>query len=183
MKPDTKRPVEVCVADSVVRAVGTGFVLHLEGVKVDVTVAKGFVEVASKGHAQTPPASGRAPVNTPSPHRLGRVKAGQTITFSSGGDYIEVQQLAEPEMQRRMAWHKGYLVFSGEPLGEVVEQMNRYSPGTLQIADPQLESVAIGRRFRIGDLDAVLDALHTNFGIDSRELDECSIRLESEHAL
>jgi transmembrane sensor len=175
VKPDGNRPFEVCVADSVVRAVGTAFVVHLEGIKV-------VVEVANEGRAQTP-AGGTAPVNTPSPYRLGRVTAGQITTFSSGGDHIEVQQLAEPELQRRMAWHEGYLMFSGEPLGEVVEQMNRYSPVTLQIADPRLESVAVGGRFRIGDLDAVLDALHTNFGIESRQLDERSIRLESGHAL
>ena len=78
-----------------------------------------------------------------------------------------------------MAWQEGYLAFSGEPLSEVVEQVNRYSPATLELGDPKLASVAIGGRFRIGDLDAVLDVLETNFGIQAHRVDEHTIRLES----
>lgn len=103
------------------------------------------------------------------------------IHVSSGGtDHLEVHRLAEPELRRRMAWQEGYLAFSGEPLSEVIEQVNRYSLVTLEIGDPKLASLAIGGRFRIGDLDAVLDVLHTNFGIQAHQLDEHSIRLESE---
>ncbi len=77
-----------------------------------------------------------------------------------------------------MAWHEGYLVFSGEPLSEVVEQVNRYSPVTLHIADPKLATIAVGGRFRIGDLDAILDVLRANFGIQSSRIDERDIQLE-----
>jgi transmembrane sensor len=77
-----------------------------------------------------------------------------------------------------MAWQEGYLVFSGEPLSEVIAQVNRYSPVALEVADPKLASRAIGGRFRIGDLDAVLDVLHTDFGIQSSRVDERTIRLE-----
>src|SRR5215472_3374109 len=96
-------------------------------------------------------------------------------SVGSGSDPIGVKQLTEPEMQRKMAWQEGYLAFSGEPLSEVIEQVNRYSPVTLEIGDSELASVAIGGRFRIGDLDAVLDVLQTNFGIQARRVDEHSI--------
>ena len=69
-------------------------------------------------------------------------------------------------------------MFWGESLSEAVEQ-NRYSPVVLEIGDAELASVAIGGRFRIGDLDAVLDVLETNFGIRAQRLDEHLIRLES----
>ena len=65
-------------------------------------------------------------------------------------------------------------------MSEVVEQVNRYSPVTLEIGDPQLAAVAIGGRFRIGDLHAVLDVLETTFGIQAHRVDEHSIRPESE---
>src|SRR5258708_15066976 len=51
-------------------------------------------------------------------------------------------------LDRRVAWHDGFLVFSGQSLGEVVGQVNRYSPVRLEIADPQLSSVSIGGRDR-----------------------------------
>jgi ferric-dicitrate binding protein FerR (iron transport regulator) len=65
-------------------------------------------------------------------------------------------------------------------LSEVVKQVNRYSPVTLELVDPKLASIAVGGRFRIGNLDAVLDALQTNFGILAVRIDEHEIRLEFE---
>jgi transmembrane sensor len=187
VRPDPNRAFEVYAADSVVRAVGTAFAVHLEGSKVDVTVTKGVVAVADAGSVQAPLSRkivGAAPVQaTPSPRSLGRVKAGEMASFGSGVDHIDVHRLAEPELQRRMAWHEGYLAFSGEPLSEVIEQVNRYSPVTVQIGDPKLASIAIGGRFRVGDLDAILDALQTNFGIQSHRVNDQNIRLESEHDL
>jgi transmembrane sensor len=178
--PDSNRPFEVYVANSVVRAIGTAFAVHLEGNTVDVTVTKGIVDVGEAGSAQTTTHPQPVEAAPPIPH-LGRLKAGEmTRVGREESDHLDVQRLAEPELRRRMAWHEGYLAFSGEPLSEVIEQVNRYSLVTLEIGDPKLAAIAIGGRFRIGDLDAVLDVLHTNFGIVAHQVDERSIRLESE---
>lgn len=183
--PDRNRAFEVYAADSVVRAVGTAFAVHLDGSKVDVTVTKGVVDVAEVSDVPTSDAPTlahrKAAKDGPSNGSLERLKAGEMIRVGSGANHVEVQQLAEPELQRKMAWQEGYLAFSGEPLSEVVEQVNRYSPARLELGDPKLASVAIGGRFRIGDLDAVLDVLETNFGIQAHRLDEHTIRLESGH--
>ena len=176
--PSPNRPFEVYAAESVVRAVGTAFAVHLEGTKVDVTVTKGAVDVAETASVQTE--SSRAPIKSVLAMRsLARVRAGEATRFS-GGDHIEVQHLAEPELQRRMAWQVGYLAFSGEPLSEVVEQVNRYSTVQLEVEDPKVAMIAIGGRFRLGDLNGVLDVLHTNFGIQARRVNEHNMRLEFE---
>jgi transmembrane sensor len=181
--PDSNRPFEVYVANSVVRAIGTAFTVHFEGNTVDVTVTKGVVDVGEAGSAAQTTVGPEPVVASPPTHSLGRLKAGEMIHVGSGGsDHLDVHRLAEPELRRRMAWQEGYLAFSGEPLSEVIEQVNRYSPVTLEIGDPKLASIAIGGRFRIGDLDAVLDVLHTNFGILAHQVDERSIRLEAETA-
>ena len=177
--PSPNRPFEVYAADSVVRAVGTAFAVHIEGSKVDVTVTKGSVDVAETANVQTE--TRHAPAEpVPVTRRVARVKASETTHVGGGSDHIEVQELAEPELQRKMAWQEGYLAFSGEPLSEVVEQVNRYSTVQLEVEDPKVASIGIGGRFRIGDLDGVLDVLHTNFGIQAQQLDEHRIRLESE---
>ena len=178
--PSPNRPFEVYAAGSVVRAVGTAFAIHLlDGSKVDVIVTKGAVDVGETASVQTE--ASRAPIESvPVTRRLARVKAGEATHISSGSDHIEVSQIAEPEMQRRMAWQVGYLAFSGEPLSEVVEQVNRYSMVHLEIGDPKVASIPIGGRFRIGDLDGVLDVLHTNFGIQARHVNKHNIKLESE---
>ncbi len=179
--PDSNRPFEVYVADRVVRAIGTAFAVHLDGSTVDVTVTKGVVDVAKSGTLQTAQDLKPAQAAPPTTHSLGRLKAGEMTRVGDVGDHLDVHRLAEPELQRRMAWQEGYLAFSGEPLSEVVEQVNRYSRVTLEIGDPKLASIAIGGRFRIGDLDAILDVLHSSFGIEAHTVDEHSIRLESDN--
>jgi transmembrane sensor len=175
--PNPTRPFDVYAANGIVHAVGTAFSVHLEGSRVDVTVTKGIVAVSEIGGAETiaNPDAGSTGRST---RRLGQLKAGQTATFGSDTQQIAVRELAELELRSRMAWHEGYLVFSGEPLSEVVEQVNRYSPVTLHIADPKLATIAVGGRFRIGDLDAILDVLRANFGIQSSRIDERDIQLE-----
>jgi transmembrane sensor len=180
--PDPNRAFEVYAADSVVRAVGTAFAVHLdERGKVDVTVTKGVVDVAEVSHDRSAITQHRRLVTTGLPvSSLGRLKAGDVTSVGSADDHIQVDHLAVPELQRKMSWQEGYLAFSGEPLNEVVKQVNRYSPVTLEIGDQKLASIPIGGRFRIGDLDAVLDVLETNFGIRARRTGEHDIVLESE---
>ena len=173
---DPKREFAVYAADGVVRAVGTAFSVHIEGTKVDVTVTKGAVDVSEVGSASATTSTNPSNYERPT-RRLGQLKAGQTTTFGTETQQIKVLELAEPELQRRLAWQDGYLVFSGEPLGEVVKQVNRYSPVTLHIVDPTIASVTVGGRFKIGDLDAILDVLHANFGIESSRVDERDIEL------
>jgi len=174
---EPKRAFEVHAANGVVRAVGTAFAVHLEGGTVNVTVTNGVVEVAEIESGPIPK-SGEQPRRTTMRRTLGEVKAGQMTTFGRAVDGLDVRDLAGAELQRRMAGHEGYLVFSGQPLSEVVSQVNRYSPVTLEIADPKLNSLAIGGRFRVGDLDAVLEVLRDDFGIQSSRLDERNVRLE-----
>jgi len=175
--PQPTRPFDVYAANGIVHAVGTAFSVHLDGSRLDVTVTKGIVDVSEIGGAEITANSDASYIGR-STRRLGQLKAGQTAIFGSDTQRIAVRELADPELRRRMAWHEGYLVFSGEPLSEVVEQVNRYSPVTLYIADPKLAPVAVGGRFRIGDLDAILDVLRANFGIQSSRIDERHIQLE-----
>jgi transmembrane sensor len=179
---DPNRAFEVYANDSVVRALGTAFAIRLDGKEVDVTVTKGAVDVTELGDLESvAPEERTQPKHDTLHSSVGhRLEAGQSTTLGLAGTRIQVQQLPEPELRRRVAWHEGFLIFSGEPLSTVVAQMNRYSPVTLVVDDPAIASVAIGGRFRIGDLDAILEVLHTNFGIAAHRVDERNIRLESE---
>jgi transmembrane sensor len=167
--PDPQRPFAVFAAQGMVRAVGTAFSVRLKGSEVNVTVTQGVVDVIDLG--------------VPSGDST-RLQARQTTTFDSGSAVrsLAIEELSASELQRRTAWHDGYLIFSGEPLSEVIREVNRYSPVTLELADPALASLAIGGRFRVGDLDGVLDVLHASFGIRSETIDDRRIRLQPERA-
>jgi transmembrane sensor len=168
--PNTRKPFLVFAAANVVRAVGTAFVVHLQGADIDVTVSHGQVDVASAGASPSQ--------QLPAPHIS--LKAGQTGTFgSTHADPVaaDLRELSAPELNRRLSWREGYLVFTGQQLGEVVAEVNRYSSVRLEIADPQLATLAIGGRFKVGDLDAVCDVLQSNFAIQAVRIDDQHIQL------
>jgi transmembrane sensor len=142
---------------------------------VDAVVTKGTIEVSDIAGTSTE--ADRPLAEVPSVHRL---RAGEATSFDSGSGRIEVHHVGASELQRRIAWRQGYLAFAGEPLSEVVTQINRYSATTLEIGDPKLASVAIGGRFKIGDLDAVLDLLNTTLGVHAHRVSDRNIRLEPE---
>jgi len=177
---DAKRPFEVFASQAIVRAVGTAFTVRVTGGEVNVTVSKGVVAVSEVGSgAIGPDDGGKTPPASQAPTTL---SAGQTTTLQAQPKRIAVVNLPEPELKRRLAWQEGYLVFSGEPLSEVVAQVNRYSAIKLELGNASLSSIAFGGRFKIGDLDAVIDVLHSDFGIQSSRIDEQHIRLEIETA-
>lgn len=176
---DSRRVFEVFVADSIVRARSTVFVVRLEGRGVEVLDTTGTVEVSDVADSWS--STDRRWIDAaPRTARLGQLGAGEVGSFDSGSGHMEVRRLAEPEVERRMAWQEGFLAFSGEPLSVVVTELNRYSTTTLEIGDPRLASIKISGRFRIGDLEGVLDLLRKAFGIRARRgSGSGNIRLES----
>jgi transmembrane sensor len=174
---DAKRPFEVFANQAMVRAVGTAFTVQVTGGDVNITVSKGAVDISEVGTGpiEGPGDRGKGPPASRAPTTL---RAGQTTTLQAQPKRIDVLTLPELELKRRLAWQEGYLVFSGEPLSEVVAQVNRYSSDKLEIGDPRLSSITFGGRFKIGDLDAVIDVLHSNFGIRSARVNAHQIRLE-----
>ena len=174
--PNVQRPFEVYAATGMVRAVGTAFAVSVQGSEVSVTVTKGEVAV-TQGDPVSADVGSASMMGSDAVHAHISLKAGQTATIG-GSASVKTQDLPPPELKRRLAWHSGYLVFSGQPLEEVVSEVNRYSPVTLEISDPKLATLAIGGRFKVGDLNAVCDALQSSFGIEVVRIDDRHIHLE-----
>jgi len=174
--PNRLRPFEVYAATGVVRAVGTAFAVSVQNSDIRVTVTKGEVAV-TQGEQASLDAGSASPGGVGLTHPHISLKAGQTATIADSTS-LRTEDLSSSELRRRLAWHGGYLVFSGQPLREVVSEVNRYSSVTLEIADPNLATLAIGGRFKVGDLDAVCDALQGNFGIEVVRIDDRHIQLK-----
>lgn len=179
---DPDWPFEVHAGRGMVKAIGTAFSVHLLEDTVEVTVSEGVVDLAVVANRVESP--GHEPVL----ETIGTLGHGQSAVFSSqptsagqpdGGSSIvpEIDMLAEQELARRLAWREGYLVFAGEPLSHVVDEVNRYTPMTIDIADPALSQLRIGGRFKVGELDAMFDVLQSSFGIQVDRLDDQHIQL------
>ena len=182
---DPSRVLEVRVAHSLVRSLGTAFDVYIDGQAVEVMVTKGLVEVVDNtGGTSTADAGDTAKSgsnsNAGGQFKIVRLKKNEFTSFASGGGVVPVRQLSETEVQRRLAWQEGYLGFSGEPLSEVVKAFNRYSLVKFEIGDPALAALSVGGSFRLGDVSAAAELLRQTCGIRARQVSDTTIRLESQ---
>jgi transmembrane sensor len=167
---DKVRPFTVHASNYVVRDIGTAFDIHLsKSGLVEVGVTKGSVEVM--------PAGGR--------HGAGAVKslgvllAGHNIVLGQPVERVEV--LSAVDMGRKLAWRQGDLIYTGQPLREVLADISRYSDIKIELADAALEDLPVGGAFRADQIGAIFAALENNFGIHAEWIDPQHVRFTSGH--
>lgn len=153
---NASRPFEVQAGTNIVRAVGTAFTVELNQETVEVTVTEGRVELATIAQADEASA-------VPQETSLALVNSGQSAKFST---FIRsIDTISEDEVTRRLAWHKGALIFKGEALEDVIEEASRYTKTKIVISDPEIRSLKVGGYFKTGETRAMLQAIEANFGV------------------
>jgi transmembrane sensor len=151
---DANSPFRVRVGSRLVEAVGTAFSVRLRSAgQLEVMVTEGTVRVAG----QDAGVSGSPQLVT-----------AQHLLQVDGDGSLHLHDVEPVEMDIRLAWQRGMLIFQGEALPAVLAEFDRYTSQRLVIADPRLHGVRVGGYFRAGDVDALLIALRENFGIRSR---------------
>lgn len=123
VKHDRHHPFIVYAGDISVTAVGTAFDVRRESDGVTVTVEEGAVEIAGNVFAkQGLPTTWRA-------------EAGYKLTYSSQG---RTAMIASVDTSSALEWRGGELAYVWEPLGAVIEDLNRYSQHKVIIKDPAI---------------------------------------------
>jgi transmembrane sensor len=157
---NARRPFLVYAGANIVRAVGTAFAVYLKKQDVEVVVTEGTVEVSATANGSGGPAA----KNTSKPTtKLADIKAGQRAAFNQ--EVESIQPVMPLEIKRKLSWREGVLSFSGEPLEQVVAEVTRYTSVTIVISDPAISNVRIGGYFKVGETEAMLEALETSFGV------------------
>jgi transmembrane sensor len=156
---DASRPFRVEVGGHIVEAVGTEFDIRLhEGGVIDVMVTEGRVRLLS-GSAVT-----------------GMLDHGQAMRIEKDGT-TRVKRLDGHELASRLAWRRGMIEFRGQPLTEALEEFSRYTPVRFVVTDPAASRTPIGGAVPAGDVEWLLEALRTNFGLESTRGPDGSIRI------
>jgi transmembrane sensor len=123
VKHDRQHPFIVHAGDISVTAVGTAFDVRRESDGVTVTVEEGTVEIAGNVFADKGlPTTWRA-------------EAGYQLTYSSQG---RTAMITNVDTSRALQWRGGELAYVWEPLGAVVEDLNRYSDRKVILKDPAI---------------------------------------------
>lgn len=150
---DRHRPFEVVAGDTVVRAVGTRFLVqrHADG-RAEVTVYEGIVEVMRAGAAEAR--------NGAQPLRLG---VGQVAV--SAERHVLLAQAEPLAMGRKLAWQQGRIEFDRTPLAEALEEVNRYSAVPIRVGEAALHEMQVSGSFSTQDIPVFLRSLEQGFGL------------------
>ncbi|MEM1434910.1 MAG: FecR domain-containing protein [Pseudomonadota bacterium] len=176
---DSRRVFTVRTPLGSVEAIGTAFATRLIGRDgLEVTVAEGRVAVSPALSVADGVSSD--PAGVPSSERAAHESKAE-LGAGTSALYTPERQLVTTastiEINRKLAWRDGVLVFAGEPLRTVVDDISRYTKLKIAISDAALESLPIGGYFRVGETDALFEALELSFGVTVERLDGGHVRL------
>ncbi|MDY6944971.1 MAG: FecR domain-containing protein [Pseudomonadota bacterium] len=170
---DAQRPFWVHAGDRWVRAVGTAFNVYLRPAGVQVTVSEGTVNVVEASRGESPPSDAAYA------RSAAAVTAGEQADARGNADVIRALNAAQ--LNRSLAWRKKSLYFHDEPLGNVVDELLRYTPLKIEVADAQLRRMPVGGTFQTSPegAEALLKMLQDGFGAQVRWTGSNHVHIEA----
>jgi transmembrane sensor len=155
---DSARPFTVSAGDGDITALGTKFQVRNEADQVTVTLIEGRVAIHrrdTREHVQLEP--------------------GDQARFAIGQPGVTLRTV---DLAVVTSWSTGRLRFRATPLGEVIEEVNRYSSVKIRVADPALSRIPVSGTFEGGDSESVLAALETLLGVQVVRQSDDSVLLQ-----
>ena len=159
---DPSRPFRVYAGDGMTVAVGTAFSVRLKKDAVEVVVSEGKVAYSRV-------------TDIPAPEPVAYVAAGETANFSEN---VVIEKVDVAEVDRKLSWREGKLVFAGDRLASVVADISRYTDIQFDFASSDLADMRVGGVFHVGEVDEMLDAIETNFGLRVERTGNNVVRIE-----
>lgn len=176
--PNPRRPFSVYAGQDVVRAVGTAFVVRLKQEGVEVTVTKGKVQVSTLAQSAGTDTLDRIAATPRRPLSLVSATDGGTeLALVSRSSLVAQVELSPPDVSRKLAWRQGMLIFNGDDLASVVADVSRYTDVRIEITDPALKTLKVAGYFKVGEVDPMLEALESGFGVKVERVGEKYVRL------
>ena len=169
---DKARPLSVIAGDTIVKAVGTAFSLEIASdQRIELVVTEGKVLV---GVHQSAPGDVPSDVQVSSPVT---VAAGEQLILGTPEE--EITEVSPEEIEVKLSWRQGNLIFRGESLEDAVAEIGRYTTVEFVILDDDIKKVRIAGLFKAGDVDGLLATLRENFNISYERTGEGKILLTS----
>lgn len=137
--PNLQRPFFVRSGKGTTRAVGTEFLVNNDGIRTQVAVLEGIVEVQHPLRQQV-----------------------STFTKNMVGAYDQsrgLRTMADAKLNVLTAWREGYLIFDHTPLGEAITAINRHRSGTIVLLDSTLAEHRVNGIFRLNALENAVRAI------------------------
>ena len=175
---DAERPLRVIAGDRIVEAVGTAFSVKLNDFSesLEILVNEGAVGV----RARSPDFKENNVTSHVEQIALSKssllVSDKQQLIVNAAGDNLK--NIAPEEVEARLSWRQGNLVFQGHSLGEAVAEVARYTDMEFVFLSEDMREVRVAGLFKAGDVSGFLSTLRANFDIDHEEVDDGTVLLK-----
>lgn len=153
VKSDKQKPFIVYAAGGSVTAVGTRFQVRAKGTDVSVVLLEGIVKVDS-------PESGSGARVTAT------LQPGQRLQFDRADNRWNKETV---DLEASRGWAEGNLFARNWRLGDLLNEMNRYSSTQLRLSDPNLADLPISGTFRVGDHASLVLALEHGWALHAEK--------------
>ena len=163
------RPFEVYAGQGLVRAIGTAFTVHIRKIDIEVIVTEGTVELdrAAQPNIETNITVDQN-ANTIAKPTV-KASAGSVLTYDK--DLLnDVELMVASQLEKQLSWREGMLVFKGEPLQNVVDEVSRYTNLKIIIPERSAREMKVGGLFKVGDTESLFEALRDGFDIHVKEV-------------
>ncbi len=172
---DPTRPFVVTAGMQSVTVLGTKFNVHRNGQRLTVAVLEGVVAV----HENIEPAkleeNARMLVKKPGEtlnvdFQHYRLEAGSVGTFEKSAELVT--SVATADTLSFQTWRQGVVRFNKSSLSDVVKELGRYAPKSIEITDPSVAGLNISGVFHFDDIDGILVGLEAMLPIRIIETDD-----------
>ena len=169
---DPQRPLSVIAGKKYIQAIGTEFNIEItDRQNIELIVTEGKVRVGVHKAANNITQPSVSPV---------AVSAGEALMLGSTEDKALTEQVTDvtaEDIEVKLSWRRGNLVFTGESLEDAVKEVGRYTSVEFVFIDEHLKKVRVGGVFKAGDVEGLLATLRENFNIVSQRIDGETILL------
>ncbi len=170
---DKNRPLSVVAGGKVVEAVGTQFSVEINSDQnIELMVVEGKVKVGVLPRAVDPTAIEQTIKLEGRPRMMA---AGETTILSD--DQSDISNISVEDIEVKLSWRQGNLIFRGESLEDAVREVERYTPVEFVLLDQELKTIRVAGLFKAGDVEGLLITLRENFNIVYQYKDEKTVVL------
>lgn len=142
-------PFVVHAQGGTVTAVGTWFQVRLDREKTDVTLLEGKLAIATRHRGV---------------ERHAALLARQRLAFDRSGT---ISPVGVADLQAAEGWTAGKLFVDDWRLADLLQEMNRYSTHTVEVADPSVGNLRISGVFRTDDQQTLLLILEQGWSLQA----------------
>ncbi|WP_037072398.1 FecR family protein [Rhizobium sp. PDO1-076] len=141
---DAARPFTVAGSFSEVEVKGTAFSVRTDNAEDTVVLERGHIDVSLLQDRKD----------------VASLEQGESITASSNN----LSVVRKSDTSTYLAWLQGRLVFTDQPFGQVLDEVERYYGHSILVANTRLSSIRVNGSYRLDNPERVIHSLATAAG-------------------